>query len=244
MKRYRCVMSYEGTNYCGWQVQPNGTSIQGEIERALAVILKHPCRVMGAGRTDAGVHAIGQVAHFETEVAFEIRRLLHSLNGLLPQDIRILSLESVESTFHAQYSAQRKIYRYRIWQDPIVDPFLRRIVCHDKRSFCEMRLQQVLKYFEGTHDFAAFVNQGTPVNSTIRTIYRAELIKEKGGFSLEFEGNGFLYKMVRNLVGTLLDIGCGKQDPSLLPILFDSKDRRLASAAAPACGLCLKQVLY
>jgi len=244
MSRYCLLISYEGTEYCGWQVQPNGISIQGEIERALARFLKHPCRVIGAGRTDAGVHAQGQVAHFDTAVSFEIRRLLHSLSGLLPRDIRVMDLKAVPATFHAQYGAKRKTYLYRVWQQPIIDPFVRRIVTHDTRPLCLDTLQKALPLLEGTHDFAAFANQGTPVTSTVRTLYRVELTTVPGGFQVAFEGNGFLYKMVRNLMGTLLDIGSKKYELSYLPELLSKRDRRLASAAAPPSGLCLQQVVY
>lgn len=244
MPRYKIQIAYEGNAYCGWQLQPNSCSIQGEIERALAVFLKHPVRISGAGRTDAGVHAKGQVAHFDTQVLFEKRRLLYALASLLPSDIRVISLEEVDATFHAQYSAKRKIYSYHVWQEKIIDPFVRRTICYYSQPLDLDAIDQALKILEGEHDFASFANQGTPVKSTVRKLYRLERFPAEGGFRIEFEGNGFLYKMVRNLMGLLLNIGAGKIDTDEIMDLLAKKDRRASPSAAVASGLCLMQVIY
>jgi tRNA pseudouridine38-40 synthase len=244
MTRYRLFIAYEGTAYHGWQVQAHSQSIQGEIEKALSIFFHQPIRIIGAGRTDTGVHARGQCAHFSTDMVFEPRRLLHALARLLPSDIRVYQVEAVDKNFHALYSAKRKIYAYHVWQEAIIDPFCRRTVTHFTYPLNMQKIDEALEYLQGTHDFAAFANQGTPVHCTIRTLFRVERKPAPGGFLIEFEGDGFLYKMVRNMMGLLLDIGRGKLEPTSIPALFESKDRKLGSFAAPASGLCLMQVIY
>jgi tRNA pseudouridine38-40 synthase len=243
-KRYRLNISYDGTHYCGWQVQPNGVTVQGLIEKALAILLKKEHRIIGAGRTDAGVHALGQVAHFDVDDSIDVSRLLTQLNGILPRDIRIKSLEPVSFAFHAQHSSIRKEYHYHLWLAPTVDPFYRLYRHHLNYPLNISLLKEAAAQFEGTHDFATFANVGTPVKSTIRTIYRISVIAQEGGFRLEFEGNGFLYKMVRNIVGTLLEVSKGKISIEKIKNLFDSKDRQFAGMAAPARGLFLVNVAY
>ncbi len=238
-------IAYDGTRYSGWQVQPNSISIQGVIEEALSKLLKAPLRVIGAGRTDAGVHALGQTAHFSADAPLAPGQIQHALNGMLPDDIRIQSLEPTLETFHAQISALSKEYHYHLWLEKVIDPFVSRYrhhFCYPKFSL--PLLEEATEAFIGTHDFATFANVGGKVNSTVRTIKRLTVVPQEGGVRLEFEGDGFLYKMVRNIVGTLLEIGLGKRSHTQIQTLFAAKDRRVAGPAAPPKGLFLMRIDY
>lgn len=243
--KYRLLISYDGTPYSGWQIQPNSVSIQELIETALSTLLKREIRVVGAGRTDAGVHAFGQTAHFSFEQTLDCQKVLYALNGMLPQEIRIKELAPTLETFHAQYSALSKEYHYHLWLEPVIDPFYRlyRHRCSSSK-FSLSLLQEALPYFIGTHDFATFANVGGSVKSSVRTLTRLECLPQEGGIRLEFEGNGFLYKMVRNIVGTLLEVALQKREASEIPDLFAAKDRRVAGMAAPARGLFLVRINY
>ncbi|PIS01987.1 MAG: tRNA pseudouridine(38-40) synthase TruA [Chlamydiae bacterium CG10_big_fil_rev_8_21_14_0_10_42_34] len=243
--RYKLIISYDGTNYSGWQVQKNAPSIQSLIQNALQTVLRHPLNLTGSGRTDAGVHAKGQTAHFDTDIHFEPYRLRGSLNSLLPADIRIVDILPVAADFHARYSASGKVYHYHLHLDPISDPFTK-LYCHQVfGSFDLEKLKKGAGYFIGTHDFISFANvKDEPQKDTTRTIKRLDIIEQKGGVRLEFEGNGFLYKMVRNITGLLLDIGAGRVQIEEIPQIFEARDRRKAGTAAPAQGLFLYEVKY
>lgn len=241
--RYKLTISYDGTSYAGWQVQKNGTAIQPLIQKALETILRHPLSLTGSSRTDAGVHAQGQTAHFDTEVLFDLKRMLISLNALLPLDIRVLDIEEVSPSFHARYSATSKIYYYHLHLNKVADPFTK-LYSHQVFGPFERNLLALgAKEFIGTHDFTSFANTGNKKPGT-RTIYRIDQVEEKNGLRLEFEGNGFLYKMVRNITGTLLDVAKGKMDPREIRGILASQDRRKASFTAPAKGLFLMKVIY
>jgi tRNA pseudouridine38-40 synthase len=245
--RYKLTIAYVGTNYSGWQVQPNGQAIQPLIQQALATVLRSPINLTGSGRTDAGVHARGQTAHFDAPHAIDPSRLRISLNALLPPDIRILEIDPVDTDFHARYSATSKIYHYHFHLDPVIDPFVR-LYRHHVFSPCDLkRIAEAIPQFLGTRDFLSFANEparGSASRGSVRTLLRLDLIEQKGGFRLEFEGTGFLYKMVRNISGVLLDIGTGKLDIEEIPKIFAAKDRRCSSAALPPQGLFLMQVKY
>jgi tRNA pseudouridine38-40 synthase len=247
MRNYKLLISYDGTKYCGWQVQPNAVTIQETIQNALSKILREKSTLIGSGRTDSGVHAIGQTAHFYTDKEFSLRTLLYALNGILPKDIRILSLTEVDPHFHAQYSAKGKIYHYHLWTQPVVNPIRRQYVHHVQGPFDLSLLKEGAQYFIGKKDFTAFANsatEGSAAKDPVRTITRLDVIEQEGGIRLEFEGDGFLYKMVRNIVGTLLDVAAKKRTLEDINTMFSSKDRRLAGKAAPARGLFLMQVFY
>jgi tRNA pseudouridine38-40 synthase len=241
--RYKLTISYDGTNYCGWQVQANSTSIQSLVQKALQTVLRHPTDLTGSGRTDSGVHALGQTAHFDTDTPILPARLLISLNALLPPDIRILNVEPVHDTFHARYSATGKIYHYHLHLSRTLDPFTR-LYSHQVLTACDLNLlTENAKHFIGTHDFTSFANvKEETTEDTIRTIKRLDIVEQKNGVRLEFEGDGFLYKMVRNITGTLLDIASGKEKD--IPTIFAAKDRRMAGQAAEAKGLFLMKVVY
>ncbi len=243
--RYKLIISYDGSPFCGWQVQGNGPSIQSFIQRALQTALRHPLDLTGSGRTDAGVHARGQTAHFNSPVAFDPGRLRISLNALLPEQIRILQIEKVPDDFHARYSATEKVYHYHLHLEPVLDPFVRNYRHQIYGTFDLEKLRRGAKYFIGTHDFTSFANlKESKVEDPVRTIRRLDVVEQKGGVRLEFEGNGFLYKMVRNITGTLIDAASGKMDVETIPAIFDARDRRKAGQAAPPHGLFLIKVLY
>lgn len=246
--RYKIIISYDGTLYAGWQVQKTGVAIQPCIQKALATILRTPTDLTGSGRTDSGVHALGQVAHFDTNLPIEDpHKFLVSLNALLPPDIQVQELSSVEPEFHARYKATGKIYHYHLHLDPVTNPFTRLYRAQIFGSFCIKKLQEAIPYFLGTHDFTAFTHQahkGTASHDPIRTIERLDVLPEEGGIRLEFEADGFLYKMVRNIVGTLSDTAQGKMNPDTIPSIFASQDRKQAGSCAPAHGLFLIKVKY
>jgi tRNA pseudouridine38-40 synthase len=247
MPKYKLLTAYDGTHYGGWQIQPNSTSIQELIQNALKTVLREEILLVGSGRTDAGVHARGQTAHFTVEKEINPYRLLASLNGLLPDAIRILSIEKTDATFHARYSARGKVYHYHLHLERFQNPFKRLYSAHILFKVDVAKMQEGAQIFLGAHDFTSFANQahlGAAAHNPIKTLRRLELIEEPGGVRLEFEADGFLYKMVRNIVGTLLEVGKGKRKPEEISLLFEAKDRRKADAAAPPCGLFLHSVLY
>lgn len=244
MYKYKLILSYDGTNYSGWQIQPNAPSIQEKLEKTFEILLKQPLRVIGAGRTDAGVHALNQTAHFTHSERLDERQVLFSLNGLLPSDIRVKSIELASDDFHAQYSAISKIYRYHLWTERIIDPFHHLYRYHFYFPYSKEQLEQAAKKFIGTKDFAAFANVGGSVKTSVRNLKRIDIFEEIGGICLEFEGNGFLYKMVRNIVGHMLDVSRKKRDLEEIEEIFKKKDRRYAAMAAPAKGLFLAKVIY
>jgi tRNA pseudouridine38-40 synthase len=206
---------------------------------------KSPIRLIGAGRTDAGVHALGQVAHFSTTCACQPNQILYALNGMLPDDIRIISLETASDTFHAQISALSKEYHYHLWLEQVINPLVSRYRHHFcYQNFSLPLLEGAAQAFVGIHNFATFANVGNKVSNTIRNLKRLTIVPQEGGVRLEFEGDGFLYKMVRNIVGTLLEIGLGKRASTDLPLLFAAQDRRIAGPSAPAKGLILVHVNY
>lgn len=248
---YRLLVSYEGTSYVGWQIQPNGLSIQGELKAAISKFLQEEVIVIGSGRTDSGVHALGQVAHFRCRQEVELQRFLRAVNGLLSPDIRVKEIQRAPSTFHALFSATGKVYHYHLCLDPFHDPFRRRYSLHVKRKVNLDRLRQGAQALVGTHDFSAFANEankGAAAKNAVRTMRRVDIVEEEGGIRLEIEANGFLYKMVRNIVGTLLG---GSYEGTKYPEYIDdiegilaSKNRKRAGRAAQAQGLFLVEVFY
>lgn len=244
---YKLIIAYDGTAYSGWQMQPNAISIQELFENALHTLTREKVRLIGSGRTDAGVHARGQVAHFKCSKALDLGYLFCALNGILPIDIRLLHIESAPLTFHAQRSALRKIYHYNLCFEPVVLPFDRLYRYHFRKAVSLDLLQEAARLFVGTHDFTSFANsgdEGACRKNPVRTIYRLDVVKQEQGVRLEFEGNGFLYKMVRNIVGMLLNVASGKRSINEIETLFQAKDRRLAPQSAPAQGLFLMKVFY
>lgn len=228
-------------------MQPNATSIQSLIERALEIALRQRICLIGSGRTDSGVHALGQVAHFSTERHVDPHRLLASLAGLLPLDIRVRALRSVPDEFHARFSATGKIYHYRIDRGKVLNPFTRRIAYHLPFPIDLSLLQKGAALFRGSHDFTSFSNEahrGSAARDPIRNLTKLEIAEKGEELTLIFEGDGFLYKMVRNITGTLIDVARGKIPLEAIPKIFAAKDRSKAGVAAPAHGLTLMEVQY
>ncbi|MBN1914420.1 MAG: tRNA pseudouridine(38-40) synthase TruA [Parachlamydiales bacterium] len=247
MNKYKLIISYDGTNYSGWQIQPNAPTIQETIQENLSLILQENIILIGAGRTDAGVHAKGQVAHFSSSKNFSLSRLLYSLNSLLPLDIRILDICNVPSSFHARYSAIKKTYVYTIYQGKIADPFSSRYTLWISKDIDISLLKKGAACFVGSHNFSAFANEahiGCAKNKPVKTLFRIEVTQNNPLIHITFEGNGFLYKMVRNIVGTLLRLLDQKISLESIPELIRLQDRRKTPAPAPAHGLTLFSIEY
>ncbi|MBJ7449488.1 MAG: tRNA pseudouridine(38-40) synthase TruA [Parachlamydiales bacterium] len=244
---YKLLIAYDGTNYCGWQIQPNGDTIQERLIKILTSLLQEDIHLIGAGRTDAGVHAYGQVAHFKTQKCLDCKKILKALNGLLPKDIRVLHMREVPMHFHSQYSAISKTYHYNLWLDPITNPMKRHYTTWVKQRMDISLLKEAAQVFVGTHDFTSFANsatEGSAAKGATRTIQRLDVIEQDGGVRLEFQANGFLYRMVRNIVGTLIEVAQKKRPVNSLIQIIESKDRRLAGKSAAATGLFLMNVDY
>ena len=241
------TLQYDGTDYVGWQRQPNGASIQGVLEDALAPIEGGPVTVHGAGRTDAGVHALGQVASATLVNTLDERTLARALNAVLPLDVRVLSIAEDEPDFHARFRAVAKTYEYRIVNAPIASVFLRRYVWHLQQPLDLEAIRTAAGPLVGTHDFAGFQGAGTFAASTVRTILALD-VEDGAGFDLPFvirvTGDGFLRHMVRNIVGTLVEVGAGRWDPWRLLAVLESRDRAEAGPTAPPQGLFLTHVGY
>lgn len=246
-QNYKLEIAYDGTNYGGWQVQPNVLSIQSVLENALQTILRQEISLIGSGRTDAGVHAIGQIAHFRYSNEIDIPRLFYSLNTLIPEEIRIRGIECTSDSFHAQHSAISKCYRYHLSLNTVQDPFRRLYSWHIRKKLNLAAIEEACSYLLGIHDFTCFANeadQGTAARDPIRNMLQATIRQDEHGAYLEFSADGFLYKMVRNIVGTLVEIGSGSRLAVDIPYLLASKDRTKAGQAAPAHGLFLMSVQY
>lgn len=241
----KLTVAYDGTAYHGWQRQKDDRSLQGLIEDRLAVLTQEPVTVFASGRTDAGVHALGQICHFRTRSGIPLEGLQHGLNALLPDDVRIRRAESAAADFHARYSAKTKCYLYQILNRPAPDVFLRRYVWHLAQPLDRRAMGKALLCLPGTHDFSAFQSAGSATRSPVRTLSRAELLEEPAGvLRFTFTANGFLRHMVRNLVGTLVAVGAGRLSPEDFRLILEGRDRRRAGIKAPARGLFLLAVYY
>lgn len=246
--RYKLVVAFDGTRFDGWQAQKTGLGVQQVLESALSKLFKSHPRVCGSSRTDAGVHALGLVAHFDVpkaEARLEPRRLLLAINAWLPQDVRVLHVARAPAHFHARYGATRKQYRYFIWTGPAMNPLLRHYAWHVPGRLDLGRMREAAKYFLGTHDFRAFsANPGYPRRFTVRTVHRCNISQRGQLVTFVIEADGFLYKMCRGLVGTLVQVGQARFKPDDVKTMLASGDRRLAGMTAPAHGLVLWKVWY
>jgi tRNA pseudouridine38-40 synthase len=245
LPRIKLVLAYDGTNYCGWQLQPNGISVQQVLEEALAKILGSPHRVHAAGRTDSGVHALGQVATFKTERDIPVATLLRALNGTLPEDVAVDSVEEVPDDFNPQKAAKTKLYRYRIFDSP-VRPVLVRDQVWQVFNVDWGNVEAAARHLVGRHDFTTFRAMDCSAKSPVRTLTRLEVIRRPAEREvwIEFEGPGFLKHMVRNIVGWLMRVGRGFESADRTPEILAAKDRTLAGPMAPAAGLTLVRVDY
>jgi tRNA pseudouridine38-40 synthase len=247
VKTLKLTLQYDGTNYVGWQRQPMGQSIQGLLEDALAPIEGRAVTVHGAGRTDAGVHAIAQVASFSLDALLDEATLARALNAVLPEDVRIIKVEETAPGFHARFDARAKTYEYRILNAPFADAFMFRYAWHIPQPLDFERMREAAIPLIGRHDYAVFQGTGSTVHSTERTIEGIEW--EAGGsfdrpLVFRVTGDGFLRHMVRNIVGTLVEVGAGRLAPEGMPAILASRSRARAGRTAPARGLFLLQVRY
>jgi len=238
------IVEYDGTNYAGWQRQANALAVQQVIEGALSKLTRERIVIHGASRTDAGVHALGQSCHFDTESRIPGEKFSYAVNTLLPPDIRIRFSEEVSPDFHARFSTKGKRYRYLFWDDHHAGALNRLTHAHSIYPLDVERMQSEANALVGTHDFAAFAASGSVVKDTVRTLWRADVTRDGDEVKLIVEGNGFLYNMVRIIAGTLRDIGSGKLQPGALKRAIDTGDRLDLGVTAPAHGLTLMEVFY
>ena len=245
MKNYKLTFAYDGTNYRGWQKQGNTqNTIQYKLEALLSRLLEQDIEVAGAGRTDAGVHAAGQVCSFRAECSMETDELLEKIREYLPEDIGALSLEEAEPRFHARLNAKSKTYVYRIWNSSAPNVFERRYLYNFPANLNIELMQQALNYLVGTHDFRSFTSEKRVKKSTVRTIYSAECERFGDEVRITLTGDGFLYNMVRIIAGTAIEAGAGRLEPDSVPAILAGNNRSLAGPTAPARGLILKEVNY
>ena len=246
MPKIKCIISYDGTNFSGFQVQPKERTVQGELERALVKIHKGvPIRIQASGRTDTGVHARGQTIHFETELDIPGNSWKKALNTLLPDDLFVTHTEVVSNDFHARYNVAEKEYRYFILNREDPDIFNRNYIYHFPYRLNIEAIEQACRYLEGTHDFTTFSSaKATVKGDKVRTLFEVSCNQDGEQLEFIFRGSGFLYNMVRILVGTLLDVGQGRILPEDIKALLESKNRSNAGKTAPAHGLFLWRVRY
>jgi tRNA pseudouridine38-40 synthase len=244
-RNIRLLIAYDGKQYQGWQRQKDSPTLQGTIEDVLSRITNRPVSLLGAGRTDSGVHAWGQVANFKTTSLLPTKTMETALGGLLPGDILIRKVQEVDPTFHARFSCQAKIYDYLICNQPRNIPFLRHYVWFLREPVDPDLIKDGLSLLIGEHDFSSFQTQGSEVSNAVRTLYQAILLPGPwGGFKLRFKADGFLRHMVRNMVGTLIRMGLKRISQKEFEEILESKDRSRAGEMAPAQGLFLRKVLY
>ena len=254
VKRYKLTIAYDGTAYCGWQRQPDPTpTVQREVEKAAGIIVSHPVSVLGSSRTDTGVHAMGQVAAMNVESELDASTLRRAINSRLPGDILIRTMEEVPLDFDVR-TAVRKRYRYLIWADKDRPVFYRHYVYHFYRDLDLARMQQACAAFLGTHDFEAFKGQSDDRDNTVRTIFSCDIrqSRDRQGATpsryplviFAVEGSGFLYHMVRTMVGTVLNVGTGHWEASRIPEIIASRDRNQAGPCVPAVGLHLQWIRF
>ena len=251
MKNIRLTIAYDGADFHGWQSQPRVATIQSAINDALAKITQEKLIVHGASRTDAGVHALGQVGHFRTHSALSPREFQRALNALLPPAIRIVEAEEVGADFHSRWRAQAKTYRYRIYRGRVLPPFEYGRALHYPWPLDEDAMQAAARFFEGTHDFSSFAASGGSEDddkdrNMTRVVYSSEFIREPNGEEIVYviRGQSFLRYMVRKIVGTLIEVGRGRLAPGDLPELFDLRDRSKSGPTAPPEGLYLVSLEY
>lgn len=238
-KRVRLTVAYDGTNYHGWQVQNNGITIESELNRCLTELLGEPVQVIGASRTDSGVHALGNIAVFDTTSPMPAEKVSYALNQRLPEDIRIQCSEEVAGDWHPRRHASRKTYEYRIYRGEFPMPVRRLYTYFTYRPLDVNKMREAAVYLEGEHDFRSFCQVGSQAESTVRTIYFLQMEEQGPELVIRVCGNGFLYNMVRIIAGTLMEVGQGKLRPEDMEKILQAADRSAAGPTAPACGLTL-----
>ena len=239
MKRIMIVVAYEGTKYCGWQSQPNQITVEEVINRELSRLLNENIEVIGASRTDSGVHAYCNVAVFDTEARMPAEKMIYAINQRLPEDIRIQSSCEVVADFHPRHTDSKKTYEYRIYNTGVQNPMKRHFALWDYHKLDVDKMKEAAAYLVGEHDFKSFCSADTQVESTVRTIYDLSVTQNGEDITISVCGNGFLYNMVRIIAGTLLEVGKGKIEPNAMAQILEALDRQTAGPTAPAHGLTL-----
>lgn len=244
MKRIKLTVAYDGTNYCGWQIQPNGITVEEVLNRELSALTKTKVTVIGASRTDSGVHARGNVAVFDTDSPIPPDRIAYALNRRIPEDIVVIRSEEVPADWHPRYQNSVKTYEYHILNSKMPDPTKRHTTYFVSYHLDIQKMREAAAYIVGEHDFASFCNIHTDVEDTVRTIYELAIEKNGEEWTIRIRGNGFLYNMVRIIVGTLLRVGRGFYTPEQVKEILEAKDRKSAGVTAPPQGLMLMQIEY
>lgn len=244
MKNIKLTIEYDGTSFSGWQRQINGLSVEEAVDTALKKLTHEDIKIFGSSRTDAGVHARGQVANFKTNSPIPPDKYPAALNGLLDDNVVIVSSEEVPMEFHSRYLSKGKAYSYRMLNRKIRPAFMNNYLAHVPYELDFENMKLAAKQFLGTHDFAAFKSNGGSVKTSVRTINSIELIKSEDIITLHIDGDAFLYNMVRIIAGTLIDVGRGRIPYDTITAIIDSKDRKRAGKTAPASGLCLEKIYY
>ncbi len=244
MRNIKLTIEYDGKDFNGWQKQPTKLNIQGEIERAIEQITGEKVDLIASGRTDAGVHSLGQIANFKTESKLPIEKFPVALNSKLKKSIRIQNAEEVEENFHSRYSCKQKTYRYIINNSKEGSAIYRNLEYHMPIKLDIKSMEKAIKYFEGEHDFKGFKASGTSSKNSVRKIYKAEIKKDGDRILIELTGSGFLYNMVRIIAGTIVEVGLGKIKPEDIPDIIESKDRTKAGKTLPPYALYLVKVEY
>ncbi len=242
--RYMLRVAYDGTEYCGWQSQPGLRTVEGTLKSALDRLMRQDIKLIGASRTDAGVHAEGNVAVFDCDTTIPADKIKYALNNLLPEDMVVVESVTVADDFHPRHCDCRKTYQYRILNTPLPDPNRRRNTYFYRGDIDIDNMRKAAEYIVGEHDFACFMAAGSQVKDTVRTVYALELDRQDDIITMTIQGNGFLYNMVRIIAGTLLMVGRGQLKPEALEEIIKSKDRSKAGPTAPAKGLTLKSIIY
>ncbi len=243
-QNHKITLMYNGADFSGWQIQKNAVTVQEEVEKAFSVILRQPVEIVGASRTDAGVHALNYVAHSFFDTDIENERIMLGVNAILPDGIRIKSIENCDDDFHSRYSAKSKTYIYRIDVSKFGDVFKRPYVWRFKYPLNYEEMEKCPQYFLGKHDFSAFMSKGGQAKTFERTIYECTLTKEDEIITMKIKGDGFLYNMVRIIAGTMLSVGRGYFKACDIPEIIKSKERKKAGITAPPEGLMLYEIEY
>ena len=244
LRRIKLTVAYDGTNYVGWQTQPNGVSIEEKLDGAVSRLTGQPTRVIGASRTDSGVHALGAVCTFDTDMRMPGEKFTFALNEYLPDDIVIQESCEVSPDFHPRYDAKGKIYEYRILNRRLPLPARRFDTYFCYKALDVARMDEAARYLEGTHDFTSFASPHYTAKTTIRTLYECSVTKDNDIITIRVKGDGFLYNMVRIIAGTLIRVGAGAIESVRMPDILEAKDRDAAGPTAPAKGLTLVKTLY
>lgn len=244
MKRIMLTVAYDGTYYHGWQYQNNGKTIEGELNKALSRLLQKDIEVIGASRTDAGVHALCNVAVFDTKAEIPPEKYAYALNQMLPIDIRIRKSQEVPADFHPRKTDTIKTYEYHIDCEEFANPLKTRYAYFTYVPLDDVKMREAAVHLIGTHDFKSFCSVNTTATSTERTIHDIQIIRDSADIYIRITGNGFLYNMVRIIVGTLMDVGRGRYEPEMVKRILEKTDRCAAGPTVPACGLILRELIF